>query len=75
MVNLVQLPAGKQGKVISIEGGTGLKNKLFNLGIREGVMIKKITGIFSHGPVVIKISQTEIALGRGMASKIFVEPV
>lgn len=75
MVSLVQLRAGQSGKVVSIEGGMGFQNKLNNLGVREGVVVKKQTGVFAQGPLVIRIGSTEVALGRGMASRVMVEPL
>jgi len=73
MVSLDKLPSGKSAKVISVEGGFGCVNRLNNLGIREGITIKKITGTLSRGPVVLNIGNSQIALGRGMASKIMVK--
>jgi len=73
MISLEQISQGHSAKVISIEGGRGLKQKLQNLGIREGVMVKKERGIFAHGPIIVKAGSTQIALGRGMASKVMVE--
>ncbi len=73
MISLDKLPSGKSAKVISIEGGFGCMGRLNNLGIREGISVKKLTGTLSRGPVVLKIGNSQIALGRGMASKIMVE--
>jgi ferrous iron transport protein A len=75
MLSLVQLTKNHPAKVISIEGGEAIKQKLQNLGIREGATIKKVTGIFGHGPIVVKIVHIQIGLGKGMASKIMVEPL
>ena len=36
-------------------------------------MVKKERGVFAFGPVIIKAGSTQIALGRGMASKVIVE--
>ncbi len=74
MINLLQLKPNQMGKIISIQGGKGLIVRFNNLGIREGVWVKKVAGYFRGGPVVIKIDGTQLALGRGMASKIMVEP-
>ncbi|MCF7874047.1 MAG: ferrous iron transport protein A [Candidatus Omnitrophica bacterium] len=73
MINLLQLKSNQSGKIISIAGGRGLVARFNNLGIREGAQVKKVTGYFRGGPVVIKIDGTQLALGRGMASKIMVE--
>lgn len=72
-MNLVNLNQGQSAKIISIEGGENLVKKLNNLGIKEGLTIKKVTGLFTHGPIVVKVGSTQIALGRGMAAKVIVE--
>ncbi len=46
-----------------------------NMGIREGVIIKKITMHPFLGPVIVRVGNCEIAVGRGMASTILVEEV
>ena len=75
MISLIELLGEKEAKVISIEGGHGVMRKLYHLGIREGIMIKKVTKTDQSGPVVIKIGHSKVALGRGMAQKIIVEPL
>jgi len=75
MIDLTQLNEGKSAKVISIEGGMGVNKRVQDMGIREGSIVTKVTGIFSRGPVVVRVGRTQVALGRGMASKIVVEPL
>jgi len=70
-VNLLQLQNNKWAKVIDITGGFGFIRRLENLGIRVGIRILKISGI--SGPVIVKVGQAQVAIGRGMASKIIVE--
>ncbi|MCF7908057.1 MAG: ferrous iron transport protein A [Candidatus Omnitrophica bacterium] len=72
MLNLVELKDGQAAKVVSIDGGKNSQEKLKNLGLREGVIVKKIRGMFTHGPIIVKAGQTEIALGRGLAVKVIV---
>ncbi len=70
---LNQLKQGENGKIIGFEGGFGLKDKLDALGLREGTYITKISDAFIGGPVTIKINNTKLAIGNGMADKIIVE--
>ena len=72
-MNLADMLQGVLAKVICIEGGYGRKQKIQNLGIREGKTIKKITSISSRGPVIVQVGSTQIAIGRGMASSVIVE--
>jgi Fe2+ transport system protein FeoA len=56
--------------------GMGRRNwcrRLSNLGIREGVIIKKLSVHPFFGPVIVRVGNCEIAVGRGMASTILVE--
>ncbi|UCG35207.1 MAG: ferrous iron transport protein A [Candidatus Omnitrophota bacterium] len=75
MIDLTQLNEGQSAKVISIEGGAGINKRIQDMGIREGSIVTKVTRLFSQGPVVVKAGRTQVALGRGMASKIMVEPL
>ncbi|MBU1122579.1 MAG: ferrous iron transport protein A [Candidatus Omnitrophica bacterium] len=75
MISLDKLATGSSAKVISVEGGTNLKDRLHNLGVKEGMVVKKITGSSWRGPVVVTMGRTQVALGVGMASKVMVEPV
>lgn len=74
-MDLAKLAGGQSAKIMSIEGGDALRKRLNNLGIKEGVIVKKVTGLFTHGPIVVKAGSTQIALGRGMASKVKVTPL
>jgi len=59
-------------------GGGGRRNwcrRFSNMGIREGVIIKKISMHPFFGPVIVRVGNCEIAVGRGMASTILVEEV
>jgi Fe2+ transport system protein FeoA len=70
-MNLLQLDNNKPAKVIEIVGGSGLERKLQSLGLRIGSRVLRLTS--SSGPVVIKIGNIQLAIGKGMAAKIIVE--
>lgn len=67
------MKAGESGLVKRIEGGEKLKRRFASLGIRVGKPIRKITSGVLRGPVVVKIDETQVAIGRGMAKKVIVE--
>lgn len=73
IIPLVNLASGKTGIIKDIVGGRGVKNRLYSLGIISGKKIMKISAMIMHGPVVVRVGSTQIALGFGMASKILVE--
>ena len=55
--------------------GWRLQKKLENLGIREGVVIQKVSQQAFRGPVIIEIGNTRIAIGCFMAAAIKVEEI
>jgi len=70
---MINLKEGQTGKVIKINGGKGIHQKLEALGIRPGVQIKRVSSVMLGGPIVVQVGNTKIAIGRGMAEKIVVE--
>jgi ferrous iron transport protein A len=69
--NLLQLKRNQWAKVTDILGGFGLRRKLESLGVRVGSRILKVSD--APGPVVVNVGGTQLAIGKGMASKIIVE--
>jgi len=61
--------------IMDILGGTSVNDRLNALGIRKGSKITKLSQHFWHGPTTILIGKSKVAIGRGMAKKILVEPV
>ena len=60
-------------RVISLDGGPQFKMRLGNLGVAEGKIIRKIHNHPFRGPITVKVANTELAIGYGMAEKIDVE--
>jgi len=73
IVTLRQMQSGRSGKVVEIQSGHGLVNRLSALGIRPGKKITKVSSMLMRGPVTIQSGNTRIAVGFGMANKIIVE--
>jgi ferrous iron transport protein A len=72
-ISLARMQAGQRGRIVEINGGQGLINRLEAIGIREGREIKKISKQWMKGPVLLQHGNSQIALGFGMASKVLVE--
>ena len=72
-VNLRQMYPGQSGKVVEVDGGVGLVNRLSALGIRPGRKITKVSSMLMRGPVTVRLGNTRLAIGFGMANKILVE--
>jgi ferrous iron transport protein A len=72
-VSLSHMLAGQTGRVVEIGGGRGLVRRLSAMGIRPGSRITKVSSMFMRGPVTVRVGQTQLAVGFGMARKILVE--
>ncbi len=71
----MNLDEAKKGQIIKV---TGIKNELtrmqaIRLGIAEGAVVT-CREIVPAGPVVVARNKQEIAIGRGLAKTIVVEP-
>ena len=73
LYDLARMEQGDLGVVREVKGGRGFLRKLENLGIHQGSRIRKVSNVFSRGPVVFSVGDTEVAIGYGMARKILVE--
>lgn len=68
---LIEMTKGEKGRVIAIHGGRGKILRLAEMGITPGeevILLQK-----SLGPVIIKVKDTNLALGKGLAESILVE--
>jgi len=73
MNSLDLIPSGTEVIVKEIQAGRGLKSRLYGLGIFPGEKIKVIKN--DRGPILLKVGNTKLAIGRGEAKKILVEVV
>ena len=67
ILDLTKLKSGQKGIVIQIEGGTGFLERLETMGVRVGKKITKISAQFWQGPQTVKIGNSQVAIGFGMA--------
>lgn len=68
---LSQVDEGQIVSIVSIGGGRGLRNRLTTMGLLPKIRIRVVhNGRF--GPFVIRIKNSRMAIGRGVADKIMV---
>lgn len=72
-ISLIELQDGQSGIIISLNGGRNMTKRLADLGIRPGSVIKVLRRSLFAGPVQIEVSGSRLVIGRGLASKIFVD--
>jgi len=72
-LTLAEMRTGQTGTVAGILGGHGLIRRLDALGIRPGRKVTKLSSTIFRGPVILRVNNTQVAVGFGMAKKIIVE--
>jgi ferrous iron transport protein A len=73
LITLTRMETGQSGRVVEIQGGFGVIDRLNALGIIPGKRITKISSMLARGPVAIQVDRTQLAIGYGMANKIIVQ--
>jgi Fe2+ transport system protein FeoA len=72
-IQLAELKPGAQAIFIEFPQGRNLTGRLISLGFTPGVEIE-VKQNHGHGPLLVAVRGTFVALGRGEASKILVKP-
>jgi len=80
-VPLTALRNGERGIVTSIKAGRGggwgrgwgFEKRLMDMGLTPGTRVQVVKSAPFHGPLEILVRGSRLALGRGMAERIFVE--
>ena len=72
-IDLTEMQPGTSGVIVETQGGHEFLRRIQSMGIRPGKKIKKISSHFWRGPQTVMIDNLRVAIGYGMAKKIFVE--
>jgi ferrous iron transport protein A len=73
-ISLGDLSTGQTARLECFHAGRGLINRLAVLGFLPGQEIKMVQN-FGHGPVIVTVRDTRVALGRHEAEQITVRKV
>ena len=68
---LSHIKDGEKVKFVSVDAGRGLKNLLAAMGLVANTEFAVIKNA-SHGPMILNVKSSRLALGRTMAAKIMV---
>lgn len=68
------LAEGRTATIVSFRGGRGIHNRLAALGILPGTEVTKIKDNH-HGPAIVRVKDSRLALGRGLLHRIDVNSV
>lgn len=73
-MTLIDIEPRSTAKVTDIFGGRRVRNHLNGLGIHVGDPITVVERAPFRGPVIVQVHGSRVALGRGVATKVSVEP-
>lgn len=57
-----------------VRGGRKFKRRIADLGLISGTQVH-VVNASTVGPIIIEVKGTRLAIGQGMARRIFVEPI
>lgn len=69
--NLSNINPGCYAEITGINGGANVRDKVLSMGLLPGKTVQVVSKQ-NRGPVIIKINDTRLVLGRGMSEKILV---
>ncbi len=82
-IPLIYLKQGEMGVITFIAGGHGHRHRhhhrdratqrLMDIGLTPGTKVKIVQSAPFHGPIEVSVRGSGLAIGRGLASKIFVK--
>jgi ferrous iron transport protein A len=73
-VPLSALRAGERGVVAGMQGGRGLLCRMTSLGFTPGAEVTVVQN-YGRGPLIARVRDARVALGRGEAGKIRVQRI
>jgi ferrous iron transport protein A len=72
--SLGSVQIGESVQIRRLAGGHQFLSRLASLGFTPGAHLKVLQN-YGHGPIIVRLRDTRVALGRGEAEKILVEKV
>jgi DtxR family Mn-dependent transcriptional regulator len=73
IVSLIDMDKGDKGRIFSIDGGARAVKRLEDMGLTPGTPVRILRSAPFSGPVEIFVRDSCLVIGRGMASRIFVQ--
>jgi len=72
MISLLDLNVNECGIIECINVGHNATQRLCDMGLTKGTEVKMIRRAPINGPIELSVRGTNIIIGRGLASKVFV---
>ncbi len=73
LTQLSRLRPGDSGRVVFTRGGGTACQRIADMGLCPGAEVKVVNAAPFQGPVELEVRGTRLALGRGLADKVYVE--
>ena len=73
VTQLSNLKSDEEGAVTFIRCGKQARQRLLDMGLTRGANLQVLNAAPFHGPIELAIRGTTLAIGRGLAEKVFVE--
>ncbi len=70
-IPLAFLSVGEEGVIVEMQGGRGMSQRLSEMGFTNSTRVRVLSSS-SPGPVLVRVRDARIAIGRGIAMKILV---
>ncbi len=71
---LEMLPPGRKARIIGYMGRGGWTYRMYQMGLTPGAIVEVVIN-YGKGPLIIRVMVVEIAIGRGIARRIIVQPL
>jgi len=71
VVSLSALRAGEHGEVVDLAGGRCMLSRMTALGFTPGAEVTVVQN-YGRGPLIARVRDARIALGRGEAKRVYV---
>lgn len=73
MIPLAMVSPGEEVRLVTIYGGQRVRKRLADLGLNLGMTVRVLQDN-GHGPLILAVKDSRLAVGRGVALKILVQP-
>lgn len=71
IVSLSALHTGEHGEVVELAGGHGMLSRMTALGFTPGADVTIVQN-YGRGPLIARVRDARVALGRGEARRVYV---
>jgi DtxR family Mn-dependent transcriptional regulator len=74
IINSIKISrGGEHGKRRRARRGWGFRKRLEDMGLTPGTIVRVVKSAPFHGPLEVYVRGSRLAIGKGMAERIFVE--